>query len=130
MCGRFTNHAATEKAQIAYATTNRLEFAQSFNVAPGQDIPIILASPKTGERRIGPARWGLIPAWAKDEKIGYKAINARAETVADKPMFRNAFRRRRCVVPADGFYEWHKPTRQPFYIAPIEPDHFYSFAGL
>ena len=130
MCGRFTLHRATQKAQIAYATTNRLELAQSFNVAPGRDIPIILASHKTGERRIGPARWGLIPAWAKDEKIGYKAINARAESIAEKPMFRSAFRSRRCVIPADGFFEWQKPAKQPFYFAPAEPDGFFSFAGL
>lgn len=130
MCGRFTLHKALDKAQIQYATTNRLTFDPRFNVSPGRDIPIILESHQTGERRIGPARWGLIPAWAKDKKIGYKAINARAETIADKPMFRDAFRRRRCIIPADGFYEWHKPTKQPFYFVPIEPDGFFCFAGL
>lgn len=130
MCGRFTQDKAAAKAQIAYATANQLAYTPSHNVAPSRDIPIILESHKTGERRIGLARWGLIPAWAKDPKIGNQAINARAESIAAKPMFRDAFRRRRCVIPADGFYEWQKPTKQPFYFSPTEPDGFFSFAGL
>src|SRR5690606_6955805 len=76
-------------------------------------------------------RWGLVPGWAKDVKIGYKAINARAETVAEKPMFRSAFKARRCLVPARGYFEWkgEKPPKQPYYIHPPGDD-LLLFAGL
>ncbi|MDD1630476.1 MAG: SOS response-associated peptidase, partial [Methylococcaceae bacterium] len=93
------------------------ELSPHYNVAPSQNIPIVRDE---GEKRhFALARWGLIPHWAKDMKIGYSTINARAETVSSKPAFRNAFRHRRCLIPADGFYEWQ--------VIPGEP---MAFAGL
>jgi putative SOS response-associated peptidase YedK len=80
------------------------ELSPRYNVAPSQNIPIVLDEGE--KRRFALARWGLIPHWAKDIKIGYSTINARAETVASKPAFRNAFLHRRCLIPADGFYEF------------------------
>ena len=99
----------------------------SFNVSPTQRSLVVLDGP----RRLDVMRWGLIPAWAKDARIGARTINARAETVADKPAFRSAFRARRCLVPADGFYEWTGPRskRQPHYIHRAD-GHPLAFAGL
>lgn len=88
-----------------------------FNVAPTDPMPLVGTS-REGAIRIREARWGLVPYWAKDTKIGHKAINARVETVAGKPMFREAFKRRRCLVPANGYFEW-KPegaAKQPYFI--------------
>ena len=107
-----------------------LNLPARYNVAPSQDIPIC----RLGElgREIVQVRWGLVPFWAKDLKIGYKMINAKAETVDQKPSFRNAFKRRRCLIPADGFYEWKKlpdGTKQPYRICLADESPF-SFAGL
>ena len=91
-----------------------------YNVAPGQDVAIVRAaehgSQSGGGHRLPMLRWGLIPAWARDPAIGNRLINARSETVAEKPAFRAAYRHRRCLVPADGFYEWQRRggTRQPW----------------
>jgi putative SOS response-associated peptidase YedK len=87
-----------------------------YNVAPTQQVPIVRL--EDGRRRLAMVRWGLVPFWAKDLNVGYKMINARAETVAEKPSFRTAFRKRRCLVPASGFYEWKGPAgeKQPYYI--------------
>lgn len=84
-----------------------------------------------GEQEEVQLRWGLIPSWAKDEKIGYRTINARAETVAEKPSFRSAFKRRRCLIAADGYYEWKKlkGEKQPYRIT-LDPEQPFSFAGL
>ncbi len=88
-----------------------------YNVAPQQAVPAVTAAGPKGERLLELCRWGLVPSWAKDPAIGNKMINARAETVAEKPAFRSALTRRRCLIPADGFYEWDKAggTRQPFH---------------
>jgi len=99
-----------------------------FNVAPTQNLPVILdEAPDT----LTVAKWGLIPSWAKDEKIGASLINARCETAATKPSFRSAFRHRRCLVPADGFYEWQKAThgKVPHCIALVDESPF-AFAGV
>jgi len=102
-----------------------------YNVAPGQDFPVILLEDGSLEARM--MRWGLIPSWAKDPKIGYKTINARAETAAEKPSFRDSFRKRRCLIPADGYYEWPTPAGMAhkipirFTLAGGEP---FVFAGL
>src|SRR5690606_21889473 len=99
-----------------------------FNIAPSQSVLAILdAEP----RRAQPVRWGLVPFWAKDPKIGHKLINARSETAASKPAFREAYVRRRCLVPADGFYEWKKQGRSkiPFRIE-LESRRPFVFAGL
>ena len=87
---------------------------QRFNIAPTQSVPVITSdAPDT----LSFLQWGLVPFWAKDARIGYKMINARSETLADKPSFKAAFRQRRCLVPADGFYEWRKEgsSKQPYY---------------
>ncbi len=105
---------------------------QRYNGAPTQTLPIVLRGPETGKRRLVTLRWGLIPAWAKDAKIGYSTINAMAETVAIKPAFRDAFKSRRCLVPADGFYEWKQldaKTKQPYRIAMVDGS-LMAFAGL
>jgi len=130
MCGRFTNLLSWREIVELYEITNtdfRPNLAPRYNVAPSQNVPIVKAG-----RELAVARWGLIPFWAKDAKIGYRTINARAETVTEKPAFRNAFNARRCLVPASGFYEWQareSESKQPWYIrgrdgAPL------TFAGL
>lgn len=118
MCARY-NLLSTPKALAAYFKTVQVESAftlplPNFNVAPTQQAPVVVDGP----RRFEVMRWGLVPFWAKDPRIGRGAINARAETVASKPAFRAAFRKRRCLVPADGFYEWTGPRgkRQPLNI--------------
>ena len=91
-----------------------LNLRPRFNVAPSQDVAVVRAN--DDGRTLSMLRWGLIPAWANDPTIGYKLINARSETAAEKPSFRSAFRHRRCLIPADGFYEWQRrgKTRQPW----------------
>lgn len=132
MCGRFTNKAKPEqiKKEFKVGRINPTIFEPRYNIAPTQLIPAVLES--DGERIIERLRWGLIPSWAKDESIGNKLINARAETLAEKPSFRNAFRSHRCIIPASGFYEWAKKgtgAKQPYYFYLKDKDVF-GFAGL
>ena len=106
-----------------------LNLRPRYNVAPSQDVAVVLAA---GEgRTLAMLRWGLIPAWAKDQAIGHKLINARSETAAEKPSFRSAFRARRCLIPADGFYEWRREgkTRQPWLFG-LRGGAPFAFAGL
>lgn len=119
MCGRFVSASAPDElAQYFGAAFDDVQLESSFNVAPTNEVYVVKAS--DGHRVLGAQRWGLIPSWAKDIKIGSKMINARSETAANKPAFRKAFARRRCLVPADGFYEWAKvegqKTKQPYFI--------------
>jgi putative SOS response-associated peptidase YedK len=102
-----------------------------FNVAPSQPVAAVRTSSPGGARELAFLRWGLIPSWAKDPSIGSRMINARAETVHEKPAFRNAFRRKRCLVPANGFYEWQRQERrkQPFYVR-MRDERIFAFAGL
>jgi putative SOS response-associated peptidase YedK len=107
-------------------------FSASYNIAPQSVQPIVRPSPDSGAREFALLRWGLVPFWAKDAKIGYSTINARSEEVAGKPAFREAFRKRRCLVPADAFYEWARidaKTKKPFAIA-LKSGEPYAFAGL
>ncbi len=103
----------------------------NYNVAPSHDMPILRRRP--GDRRceLAIARWGLVPHWARDVKIGYSTINARSETAASKPAFRDAFKKRRCLVPADGFYEWARngKDKQPYLIR-MKGGGLFAFAGL
>jgi putative SOS response-associated peptidase YedK len=117
MCGRYTLIASPVQIKDFFGLEEVPEFAPRYNVAPSQEVPIVRLDEK-GTRRLVQVRWGLIPSWAEDASIGYKLINARSETVADKPSFRAAFRQRRCLVPASGFFEWRAngKTKQPFYI--------------
>ncbi|CAN5662373.1 hypothetical protein BH20ACI4_BH20ACI4_08310 [soil metagenome] len=132
MCGRFTNDAKPSRIEKEFKVgkVNPKLFTPRYNIAPSQTIAAILES--DGERIIQSLRWGLIPGWAKDDSFASKLINARAETLADKPSFKNAFRSHRCIIPASGFYEWQKASKgakQPFYFYLEEKDVF-GFAGL
>ncbi len=132
MCGRFSNDAKPEQIEKEFKVKISQEklFKPRYNIAPTQTIAAVLES--NGERIIDALRWGLIPSWAKDESIGNKLINARAETLAEKPSFKNAFRSHRCIIPASGFYEWQKKgtgAKQPFYFHLKDKDVF-GFAGL
>ena len=102
-----------------------------YNAAPGQELPVIRLHRETGERVLGTLRWGLIPYWSKDPKIGWKCINARGETVKTAPAFRSAYKSRRCLVPANAFYEWkaNGKQKQPYAIAMRDRGPF-AFAGL
>ncbi len=132
MCGRFSNDAKPEQieAEFKIGKLNPELFTPRYNIAPTQMIPVVLE--QSGDRIIEALRWGLIPSWAKDESIGSKMINARAETLAEKPSFRDAFKHKRCIIPASGFYEWQKQAtgaKQPFYFRMKEREVF-GFAGL
>ena len=119
MCGRLAQTLPHEAMRRVFKTTNPpVNLRANFNAAPTQDLGLVRLDPDTGARRLDLLRWGLVPRWAKDLGIGTKAINARGETVAEKPMFRDAFRRRRCIVPATAFYEWKREgkAKQPFAI--------------
>jgi len=113
MCGRFTHRLTWQQIHDLYNITvpgpqqGQLELKPRYNVASTQVMPVCRLN-ADGQREIAMPRWGLIPFWANDEKIGYKTINARTETVATAPAFRAAFKKRRCLVPASGFYEWKK----------------------
>ena len=106
------------------------DWAPRFNIAPTQSVPIVRMNSE-GVRELVLLRWGLIPSWAKDPAIGNRMINARSETVAEKPSFRSAFKRRRCLVPADGYYEWQKTDagKLPYYIR-FDDDQPFAMAGL
>ena len=113
-----------------YRVHDRPNLRPRYNIAPTQDVLAIRLNVE-GNQEAVQLRWGLIPFWAKEEKIAYSTINARAETVASKPAFRDAFKKRRCLIPADGYYEW-KPeggTKQPYRIT-LDPEQPFSFAGL
>ncbi len=115
MCGRFTQRLSwAELHELMDLIGAPLNLPPRYNVAPSQDVAVVRAAPDG--RSLAMLRWGLIPAWARDPAIGQKLINARSETAAQKPSFRSAFRHRRCLVPADGFYEWRRSggTRQPW----------------
>ncbi|GIP35414.1 SOS response-associated peptidase [Paenibacillus sp. J2TS4] len=130
MCGRFTLTVLLEEIFGRLGVVPLpYEYMPKYNAAPGQAIHAIIEH--RGERRIGTLRWGLIPSWAKDDKIGFKTINAKAETLQDKPSFRNSFQRKRCLIPADGFYEWKKLERgkQPMRITRKDGGLF-AMAGL
>ncbi len=129
MCGRFVRDSSIpEIAREFNADEPSFEMKPSYNVAPAQDIVIVL---NDGKNRIIRCRWGFIPSWARDDSMGHKMINARAETVADKPGFRSAFKKNRCLVVADGFYEWRKEgkIKMPFYIR-LKSGRPFGFAGL
>lgn len=133
MCGRYTIKTLPPIAELfGVQFSEEFHFVPRYNVAPTQEVPVVAISKQTGQRKLGMMRWGLIPSWAKEPSIGNRMINARAESVGEKPAFRNAFNRRRCLVPADGFYEWRKvseKSKQPYYIR-LADDRPFAFAGL
>jgi putative SOS response-associated peptidase YedK len=131
MCGRFTLTVSPGQLQEAFPWVQvPNDLKPRYNIAPTQPVAVI---PNDGKNRLDFFIWGLIPSWAKDNKIGYRMINARSETLHEKPAFRAAFRRQRCLVLADGFYEWRqepgKKVKTPIYIQ-IEPKKTFAFAGL
>ena len=131
MCGRFTNRLSWQALHELMGLTGApLNLRPRYNVAPGQDIAVMRSGTGAG-RSLAMLRWGLIPSWARDPAIAWKLINARSETAAEKPAFRAAFRHRRCLVPADGFYEWQRRgrTRQPWLFA-LRHGAPFAFAGL
>jgi putative SOS response-associated peptidase YedK len=130
MCGRYTLAAPVGRlAEEFDLDASAVDLPPSYNVAPTQQVAAVLA--EGGERRLEALRWGLIPSWADDPGIGARMINARSETAPEKPSFRGAFRRRRCLIPADGFYEWKRENggKQPFHFRMMDGRPF-AFAGL
>ncbi len=129
MCGRYTLTSAPETIAEAFHLDRPPEHVPRYNIAPSQPIITIVTDPETRHRESRFMIWGLIPAWSKDPSKGL--INARAETVHEKPSFRSALKRRRCLIPADGFYEWQKLERskQPFYFH-LRDRPVFAFAGL
>jgi putative SOS response-associated peptidase YedK len=129
MCGRYAITSAPEAIRRLLGYLEMPNFPPRYNIAPTQPIPI--ARVIEGQRQFALVRWGFIPSWVKDPKTFTLLINARGETVNDKPAFRNAMKRRRCLVPADGFYEWKRDgaTKRPYYIRRKDGAPF-AFAGL
>lgn len=129
MCGRFARKSDPRKLAKDFRVAEAPEAEPSYNIAPTHNI---LAVREGGEgREMTFLKWGLVPSWAKDASIGARLINARSETVEQKPSFRDAFKRRRCVIPADGFYEWKREgdRKQPFFFR-LRDDRPFGFAGL
>jgi putative SOS response-associated peptidase YedK len=132
MCGRFVQKTPLGEIRVLFETANPVPNAPPhYNAAPTQDLAVVRYNPQTRERALDLLRWGLVPLWAKDLSFGPKCINARRETVATNNIFRDAFERRRCLVPADGFYEWQKRAGkpQPYAIVP-QDGAIFAFAGL
>ena len=131
MCGRYTLIAELDElaAEFGLIELDGVAITPRYNIAPTQSVPVVRAIDNA--KHIDALRWGLIPGWAKDADIGNKLINARSETAAEKPSFRSAFKKRRCIIPASGFYEWKKETggKQPYYIR-REDGKPLAFAGL
>jgi putative SOS response-associated peptidase YedK len=128
MCGRFT-FQLTEEFYERFQIINRLDdLVAHYNIAPGQMVPVIISQ---SPNQVMLMRWGLIPHWAKEEKTAYKMINARLETLAQRPAFRSLLAANRCLVPSSGFYEWKGDGRSktPYYIHP-KSNQFFAFAGL
>jgi putative SOS response-associated peptidase YedK len=133
MCGRFVSASDPEQIAAYFDTAPpETELGPSFNVAPTTDVYAIVEGPD-GTRQLQVFHWGLIPVWAKDVKIGQKMINARAETLASKGAYKADFRKHRCLIPMDGFYEWHKvadrKTKQPYFVHRMDGEPL-AVAGL
>jgi putative SOS response-associated peptidase YedK len=129
MCGRYTLHNTPDEITERFAVSKlRFDVSPRYNIAPSQTVPAIT---QESDRCLDGYQWGLIPFWSKDPEIGARLINARAETLADKPAFKYAFARRRCLIPANGFYEWKQAggARQPVHIR-LRQGKLFAFAGL
>lgn len=129
MCGRYALHSHPQVVALAFGLGEVPDFAPRYNIAPTARVLIVRAP--QGAREAAMVRWGLVPRWAKAPSYGVRMNNARAETVAQKPTFREAWRRRRCLIPADGFFEWTPEAghKQPYYVTPAGGGLF-AFAGL
>lgn len=132
MCGRFALYISLEELADCFDLTDLpAQLAPRYNIAPTQPVGVVRVNPVTGKREWALTLWGLIPSWSKDPTMGARMINARAETVDEKPSFRAAFKRRRCIIPASGFYEWMKKAggKQPYFITAAHGEPL-GFAGL
>lgn len=131
MCGRFAFFSAHESVARLFGIADAPAIEPRWNIAPTQFVAAVRESARTPGRRITLLYWGLVPHWAGEKAIGARMLNARCETLKDKPAFRDAYRRRRCVVPADGYYEWQRAgaLRQPWYIGLASGEAF-GIAGL
>ena len=129
MCGRFALGVPHDQLKLDFDLDDCADFPLRYNIPPGTDIAVIRQSPE-GKRVLNLLRWGLVPRWA-DPKLGAKLSNARGETVADKPSFRSAFKARRCLIPASGFYEWKTVAggKQPHYIS-LKSEKCLALAGI
>ena len=118
MCGRFAFYSPSEAAAALFGVEGAIDVKPRYNIAPTQDT-VAIRNAEGGGRELVLLRWGLVPFWAKEPSIGNRMINARAETVAEKPAFRAAYRHRRCIVLADGFYEWQRDgnVKTPYFIS-------------
>ena len=131
MCGRYALSVPADVIAAVYKVMRTVPYPPRYNLAPTDDGPVIRVDRESGERRLDLLRWGLVPFWSKDPGEGARMINARCETIATKPAFREPFARRRCIVPAEGFYEWEKDgkRRLPWFIHRRD-DAPMAFAGL
>jgi putative SOS response-associated peptidase YedK len=130
MCGRFTLAKSPEKVSKTFNVPHVPDFPSRYNIAPSQPVGVVLQDRDSGKREYRLMLWGLVPSWSKDP--AKSLINARAETVAEKPSFRTAFKYRRCLIPADGFYEWQKvrgASKQPFHFS-MANDELFALAGI
>jgi putative SOS response-associated peptidase YedK len=130
MCGRYTLAAEIEQLQTRFQFDHSVsDYQPSYNIAPSQEVLAVIRDEEAN--RAGLLRWGLVPSWANDPKVGYRMINARAESAADKPSFRRALRQRRCLIVADGYYEWQRGENQkrPMYMR-LRSHAPFAFAGL
>jgi putative SOS response-associated peptidase YedK len=132
MCGRYRLSRRKQiVAEYFDAVPDEDEWEPRYNIAPSQPVPVVRLNPKKKTRELSLLRWGLIPSWATDPKVGFKSINARSETVTTTASFRDLFRRQRCLIPADGFYEWKRSakSKQP-YCFEVDDGKLFAFAGL
>jgi putative SOS response-associated peptidase YedK len=131
MCGRYTLKTPVERLSEQFQFPQIIPIKPRYNIAPSQQVAVVRRVPDDNERKLALLRWGLIPAWTKDPSKARRPINAKAETVDKLPSFRVAFRQRRCLIPADGFYEWKQEggRKQPVYICMKDRAPF-AFAGL
>ncbi|NJM05556.1 SOS response-associated peptidase [Candidatus Gracilibacteria bacterium] len=129
MCGRYTLKTSGDELARQFELADVPQLTPRYNIAPTQEVPVVRL--RDEQHRLDMMRWGLIPSWAKDRSVGARMINARAETLAEKPSFRTAFRQRRCLVPADGFYEWltQGKSKQPYHIH-LADSPVFGLAGL
>ena len=131
MCGRFALKAPPKSVQEHFHLPELPDLSPRYNIAPSQSVAVVRHFPHHLFPRLDMLRWGLIPGWSKDMKVGYRMINARGETLAQKPSFRSAYKKRRCLIAADGFYEWTHTNgqKQPYYVQ-LKTGALFGFAGL
>ncbi len=131
MCGRFALATDKKSLELLYEMELRLDFSPRYNIAPSQEVLVLRLFPGSGKRELVPLRWGLVPFWADSPSSGSRMINARSETAPEKPSFRTAFKKRRALIPASGFFEWkiEGGKKQPYYVCRRDNLPF-SLAGL